>query len=115
MVDYLKNGTSVLNKNYASSVYFGKSGNTQEDTYWDYYLNNTWYNSISSTYKNMIIDGTFYLGFYPSNTNYKSTICKDSKYEIKDIYLSKENTSESDYNIEPAPPTLIESLNKEDK
>lgn len=41
------------------------------------------------------------------------TIDKDSKYEIKDIYLSKEDTSESDYNIEPAPPTLIESLNKE--
>ena len=45
--------------------------------------------------------------------NNNETICKDSKYEIKDIYLSKENTSESDYNIEPAPPTLIESLNKE--
>ena len=45
--------------------------------------------------------------------NNNETICKESKYEIKDIYLSKENTSESDYNIEPAPPTLIESLNTE--
>lgn len=47
--------------------------------------------------------------------NNNETIEKDSKYEIKDIYLSKEDTSESDYNTEPAPPTLIDSLSKEKK
>ena len=45
--------------------------------------------------------------------NNNETIENDSKYEIKDIYLSKEDTSESDYNTEPAPPTLIESLSIE--
>ena len=77
-VDYLRESGTVITKNLSSTVYFGKSTNTGSDTYWDYYLNNTWYNSISSTYKNMLVDGTYYLGLYPSNTNYKATICKDA-------------------------------------
>ena len=77
-VDYLRDSGTVITKNFASTVYFGKSTNTQTDTYWDYYLNNTWYNSISTTYKNMLVDGTYYLGLYPDNTNYKATICKDA-------------------------------------
>ena len=76
-VDYLRDNGTVITKNPASTVYFGKSTNTQTDTYWDYYLNNTWYNNISSTYKSMLVDGIYYLGFYPNNTNYKATICKD--------------------------------------
>jgi hypothetical protein len=77
-VDYLRNDGAVITKNLASSIYFGKSTNTGNDTYWDYYLNNTWYNSISYTYKNMLVDGTYYLGLYGGSTNYKATICKDA-------------------------------------
>ena len=76
-IDYLMDSGTAITKNFASSAYFGKSSNTQTDTYWDYYLNNNWYNSISSTYKNMLVDGTYYLGLYPNATNYKATICKD--------------------------------------
>ena len=81
--DILRDETSTsipktaITKNFASSAYFGKEGNTQGDTYWDSYLNNTWYNSISQTYKNMMVDGTYYLGLC-GNVNYKATICKDS-------------------------------------
>ena len=77
-LDYLSDSGTTIKKNLSSSLYFGKSSNTQSDTYWDYYLNNTWYNNISSTYKSMLVDGTYYLGVYPNNTNYKATICKDA-------------------------------------
>ena len=73
---------TAITKNFASTAYFGKSTNTQSDNYWDYYLNNNesggWLNGISVTYKSMMVDGTYYLGLYSSNTNYKATICKDS-------------------------------------
>ena len=77
-VDYLRDNETVITKNFASTEYFGKSTNTKTDTFWDYYLNNTWYDGISSTYKDMLVDGTYYLGLYPDNINYKATICKDS-------------------------------------
>ncbi|MBR7042108.1 MAG: hypothetical protein IKI04_01260, partial [Bacilli bacterium] len=80
-VDYLRDSGTVINKNFASTVYYGKSSNTQSDDYWDYYLNNTWYNSISTTYKNMLVDGTYYLGRYPNNANYKSAICNDANLD----------------------------------
>jgi len=82
-IDYIRDGSNnVVNKNFASTLYFGKSTNSQTETYWDYYLNNTWYNSISPIYKSMIIDGTFYLGLYIYNGNYKQTICKDTVSEL---------------------------------
>lgn len=65
-------------KRIASTNIYGKSSNTKTDNYWDYYLNNTWYNSISDNYKRMLVDGIFYLGSTNANINYKSTICKDS-------------------------------------
>ena len=83
MVDYVRNPEStttpkdVLTKHIGSTNIYGKSTNTQSDDYWDYYLNNTWYNSISDTYKNMMVDGTYYLGKYGYSVNYKITICKD--------------------------------------
>ena len=96
-VDYLRDNGTVIEKNFASSVYFGKSSNTQTDTYWDYYLNNNWYNSISSTYKNMLVDGTYYLGMYPHNTNYKATICKDTNLDMIPIKnCTKYTTSDTD-------------------
>ena len=96
-VDYLRDNGKVITKNFASSVYFGKSANTQTDTYWDYYLNNTWYNRISSTYKNMLVDGTYYLGMYPYNTNYKATICKDTNLDMIPIKnCTKYTTTDTD-------------------
>ena len=77
MDNVLMNDESAVRKKFASSTYYGKITNTQSDDYWDYYLNNTWYNSISNTYKNMLINETYYLGLYV-NTNYKATVCKDS-------------------------------------
>ena len=63
---------TVIRKNFSSSITFG-SGNS--DTYWDYYLNNTWYNFISETYKNMLVAGTYYLGTVGSGASYKASIC----------------------------------------
>ena len=75
------NNGSVLKQPLSSSVFFGKSTNSMKSEYgyyWDYYLNNIWYNNIPTNYKNMMDDGTYYLGFYPYNSNYKGTICSDN-------------------------------------
>ena len=78
---------TVIIKNFSSSisyVTYGGTGTTDEtywagylnntdETYWAGYLNNTWYNSISETYKNMLVEGTYYLG--TTSSNYKSAIC----------------------------------------
>ena len=70
-MDYVRDSdNTVIEKNFSSSITFG-SGNS--DTYWDYYLNNTWYNSINETYKNMLVEGTYYLG--TTSSNYKGAIC----------------------------------------
>ena len=68
---------------FASTQNWGVSTNSQicdnNKVCCDYYYNNTWYNSIPSNYKNMMVDGTYYLGsLIPSAaaTNYKKTICK---------------------------------------
>ena len=81
MDDYISENDAMLTKSFASSTVFGKSSNTQSDDYWDYYLNNTWYNNITSIYRNMLVNGTYYLGSYPNSTNYKSTICKDANLD----------------------------------
>ncbi len=74
-VDFIKNGNNAITKHFASTAVYGKTTNTQTDDYWDYYLNNTWYNNISTTYRNMLVNGTYYLGYI--TTNFKTTICKD--------------------------------------
>ena len=62
--------------------YFGtdKFYNTSSsnNTYWDNYLTNTtngWASTLSSTTRSMLDTGTYYLGYYPNSSNYKSTIC----------------------------------------
>ena len=71
-MDYVRDESdAVIEKNFSSSTTFG-SGDS--DTYWDYYLNNTWYNSITQNYKNMLVEGTYYLGT-TSSRNYKESIC----------------------------------------
>ena len=77
-VDYLKSNDTVLNKQFASSSYYGKSSNTKTDDYWDYYLNNTWVNSLPTSLKNMLVDDTYYLGPIGDASSYKYTICKDA-------------------------------------
>ena len=70
-MDYVRDESDVvIEKNFSNSTTFG-SGDS--DTYWDYYLNNTWYNSIGETYKNMLVAGTYYLG--TTSNNYKGAIC----------------------------------------
>ena len=70
-MDYIRDENGdVLTKNSSSNIYYG-SGTS--DTYWDYYLNSTWYNSITSNYKNMLVEGTYYLGM--TESSYKGSIC----------------------------------------
>ena len=72
--DYIRNESdTVITKKIASTVTYGASGNTQSNEYWDYYLNNTWYNSLSSESQNMLVDGTYYLG--TTTDNYKGAVC----------------------------------------
>lgn len=80
---------------FADSSYWGKSTNSEynyectgapyyhsypECEYSDHYFNDTWYNSISTAYRNMMVSGTFYQGAYANDDttgpkHYKSTIC----------------------------------------
>ena len=70
-MDYVRDSdNTAIEKNFSSSVTYG-SGDS--DTYWDYYLNNTWYNSITANYKNMLVEGTYYLG--TTSNSYKEAIC----------------------------------------
>ena len=68
-MDYANSGNS---KNIGLNYTYGVSTNTE---YWDYYLNTTWYNSLS--FKNKLVSGTYYLGLDISNVRlgYKSAIC----------------------------------------
>ena len=71
----------------SSSNYWGKSDNLAYERgrenhpsymYADYYFNNIWYDAIPTNYKNMIVDGNFYIGKYGTGyTSYKSTVCKN--------------------------------------
>ena len=62
---------SSATKKFASTVTFGASGNTQSSDYWDYYLNNDWYDSLS--FKDKIEGGTYYIG--TTTSNYKLAVC----------------------------------------
>ena len=47
-------------------------GNGTSDDYWDYYLNNTWYNSLASN--SMLDKGTYYIKVM-SSVFYKNFLC----------------------------------------
>ncbi len=71
--DYVRDtSNNVLTKQFSTSVTYG--GGTTDD-YWDYYLNNTWYNSLDTSYKNMIVESTYYIGTITGSTGYKTAIC----------------------------------------
>ena len=69
--DYIKNDGTVVEKKFSTSVTYG-SGDSDE--YWDYYLNNTWYNSLAP--KNMLDKGTYYTEQASgSRASYKKSLC----------------------------------------
>ena len=69
--DYVRDtSNNVLEKK--TRVTYG--GGTTDD-YWDYYLNNTWYNSLATSYQNMIVESTYYIPTVSSGTSYKNAIC----------------------------------------
>ncbi len=78
--DYVKSGTTTLTKKFSTNTTYG---NGTSDDYWDYYLNNTWYNSLAQ--KSMLDKGTYYIkvmssGFYKNflcNTNNTTETTKD--------------------------------------
>ena len=74
-VDYIRENDTVLKKSLSSSV---KYGTGTDSKYWDYFLNNNWYNEISDDYRQMIVKNDWYLGIVGSDTsnNYKNSICK---------------------------------------
>ena len=71
--DYVRDtSNNVLTKQFSTSVTYG--GGTTDD-YWDYYLNNTWYNSLDTSYQNMIVESTYYIPTVSSGTSYKTALC----------------------------------------
>ena len=73
-VNYANSGAT---KKFASTVNFGASGNTESIDYWDYYLNNDWFDNLS--YKGNLTNGTYYMGTLQRDQSYKLSIC--STYE----------------------------------
>ena len=68
--DYIKNDGAVVKKKFSTSTTYG---NGTSDDYWDYYLNNTWYNSLVS--KNLLDKGTYYINTVSSKASYKNSLC----------------------------------------
>ena len=92
-MDYVRDESdTVIEKNFPSSTTFG-SGTS--DTYWDYYLNNTWYNTISSNYKNMLVEGTYYLG--TTSSNYKGAICATASNTVTTADCEKTSNTWTGY------------------
>ena len=71
--DYVRDtSNNVLTKRFSTSVTYG-GGTT--DNHWDYYLNNTLYNSLDTSYQNMIVESTYYIGTVSDGTSYKNAVC----------------------------------------
>ena len=84
-MDYVRDESdAVIEKSFCSTPY----GNGSSDICWDYYLNNTWYNSISATYKNMLVEGTYYLGKI-TNKSYKGAICDTASNTVTTAECAK--------------------------
>ena len=96
-MDYVRDeSNAVIEKSFSSSVTYG---NGSSDTYWDYYLNNTWYNSISETYKNMLVEGTYYLGTvdFGSSYSYKGAICATASNTVTTAECVKTSSTWTGY------------------
>ena len=68
--DYVKSGTTTLTKKFSRNTTYGRGNN---DDYWDYYLNNTWYNNLAN--KDMLESSSYYIKQVPYETNYKNSLC----------------------------------------
>ena len=92
--DHVKDiSNTVITKRFASSTIFGKTDNTQTSDYWDYYLNNDWYNSIEETSKNMLVDGTYYQKQLSDDSNYKGAVCKTASNIVSIKECAKTTTT----------------------
>ncbi len=72
-------------------------GEGSDNTYIDYFLNNDYYNAINLKYRNMMVEGTYYISKYVNdehdkNYSYKRAICKDSN--TKETTKNCEKTTE---------------------
>ncbi|MCI5702075.1 MAG: hypothetical protein MR266_04850, partial [Erysipelotrichaceae bacterium] len=67
--DYVKSGTTTLAKKFSTNTTYG---NGTSDDYWDYYLNNTWYNGLAQ--KSMLDKGAYYIKA-SSSGSYKNSLC----------------------------------------
>ena len=71
--DYVRDtSNNVLTRNFSISETYGGGTN---DAYWDYYLNNNWYNAIDSVSKNMMVESTYYIGTISDDASYKNSLC----------------------------------------
>ena len=68
--DYVKSETTTLTKKFSTNTTYG---NGTTDDYWDYYLNNTWYNSLNN--KDMLESSAYYIKQVASGTSYKNSLC----------------------------------------
>jgi len=93
-MDYITfddNGETKFKKKFASSTIFGDSNNNKNNEYWDYYLNNEWYNGLP--FKEKLTNGTYYLGAL-ENKFYKTAVCKNV-----DNYTTSECLSDSNKRV----------------
>ena len=79
IVSIENNTTKIVSTKYIedgstkTDNYYSNFGTGSDDSYWDYYLNTTWYNKLS--FKNKLVSGTYYLGQEDSIQSYKLSIC----------------------------------------
>ena len=83
--DYVKSGTTTLTKKFSTNTTYG---NGTSDDYWDYYLNNTWYNSLASN--SMLDKGTYYIKAMSSGS-YKNSLCNTNNTTETTKRLCKNN------------------------
>ena len=81
-------GTTTTNntKKFASTATYGATGNTNDNSYWDYYLNNDWYDNLS--FKDKILSGTYYIGTVGSTSNYKLSVCRTATSDTTAICIA---------------------------
>ncbi len=82
------NTSDTTRGNFGSDVYFNTQSTDMK--YWDKYLTDEsgWLSTIYSGDKNLLVNGTYYLGIYPDSTNYKATICKNTASELETTTIS---------------------------
>ena len=81
---YISNPNSLSEDKYLG--YFGSdkffSTKSENNIFWDYYLTDEdgWLSTLNDT--SLLVPGTYYQGYYPNSSNYKSTICATVDDEI---------------------------------